>query len=385
MEATYEYFIQPHTLTVLCTYQCTAACRQCCFESSPSVIGKLSAETIKARISEAKREFDTLEMVVFSGGEAFLLKQDLYDSIAHASALNLRTRIVSNGSWGKSKANASKVASALQKSKLSEINISTGKDHQEWVPLESVVNAAVALVDADIFTLVTVELDNEQQSCLAAIMSDDRVRDMLRTRKLVVQSNSWMPFHQSAEDRKQSVDLADMRNGCDQIFGNMVVTPHDHLSACCGLTLEHIPEMRLGKNDGTNLGALYRSQADDFLKYWINVDGPRTIIERILGDRSESLLRDVVHVCQACVLLHKEPEVKAQLTARYHDFVPEVMTRFFLKMAYVRESRTYSPVPQHPKTEGLELDEKKKISPGQPHLDCIAIASRRRTTLRNSR
>lgn len=331
MEATYEYFIQPHTLTVLCTYQCTAACRQCCFESSPSVIGKLSAETIKARISEAKREFDTLEMVVFSGGEAFLLKQDLYDSIAHASALNLRTRIVSNGSWGKSKANASKVASALQKSKLSEINISTGKDHQEWVPLESVVNAAVALVDADIFTLVTVELDNEQQSCLAAIMSDDRVRDMLRTRKLVVQSNSWMPFHQSAEDRKQSVDLADMRNGCDQIFGNMVVTPHDHLSASCGLTLEHIPEMRLGKNDGTNLGALYRSQADDFLKYWINVDGPRTIIERILGDRSESLLRDVVHVCQACVLLHKEPEVKAQLTARYHDFVPEVMTRFFLK------------------------------------------------------
>lgn len=85
-------------VSVLCTYRCTAACKQCCFESSPTVEGCLSRQVILDRISEANREFTTLRLVVFSRGEATLLKDDLYAAIAHATSLGLFTRIVSNGS-----------------------------------------------------------------------------------------------------------------------------------------------------------------------------------------------------------------------------------------------------------------------------------------------
>jgi hypothetical protein len=295
------------------------------------VKGRLSLEVIKARLTEAKREFNSLRLAVFSGGEAFLLKQDLFDSVAHASDLGLMTRIVSNGSWAKTTSGAAKTASSLRTARLSEMNISTGKDHQQWVPVSSVINAAEALASENIFSLITVELDNEANSCLTEIVGDDRIKALMRAKKVSVQSNSWMPFHDNAEDREQAISVDGMRQGCDQIFGNIVITPHDNISACCGLTLEHIPEMRLGRNTGSNLGALYRAQSDDFLKYWINVDGPRTIIERLLGKRSEPLLRDVVHICQACVLLHKSPEVRQELSLRYQEFVPEVMTRFTLK------------------------------------------------------
>ena len=135
----------PHTITILCTYQCTAACKQCCFESSPRVKGRLSLKTILDRISEAKSSFPGLRLVVFSGGEAFILKEDLYAAIAHATSLGLMTRIVTNGSWGKTSISAAAAVEKLIAAGITEINISTGLDHLEWVPLESVANAALAL------------------------------------------------------------------------------------------------------------------------------------------------------------------------------------------------------------------------------------------------
>lgn len=320
----------PETLTILTTYRCTAACKQCCFESSPSVQGRLSIEAIKQRIDEAIAEFPELSLVVFSGGEAFLLKDDLYQAIKHCTDNHLQTRVVTNGSWGKSKNNARKVAEKLKKIGLGEINISTGKDHQDWVPAQSVINAAIALTEQSISTLITVEAESETSSELSRITEDHDLRELLVAKKLKIQRNAWMPFHANAEKRTQSIDMSELRSGCSQVFHNVVVTPHDNLSACCGLTLEHIPEMRLGKCSGTNMGSLYREQSADFLKYWIQVDGPYTIIERVLGESSKNLLEEVVHNCQACVILHKNDQVRKALFENYQKFVPEVMTRFQL-------------------------------------------------------
>jgi hypothetical protein len=291
----------PHTLTVLCTYQCTAACAQCCFESSPKVQGRLSLETILARITEAKESFSSLSLVVFSGGEAFLLKDDLYASIAHSTALGMMTRVVTNGSWGKTHASASSVVKKLVAAGITEINISTGLDHLQWVPQSSVANAALALCEKGVRTLVTVEADTPNSDCHASLASNPLILKALRSGGLQLQSNSWMAFSEGAEQRKRSVEESQLNSGCAQIFGNIVVTPHDNLSACCGLTLEHIPELRLGKNTGQNMRELYASQFDDFLKFWIHVEGPAQIVKRVMGSRACDLLADVTHICQACV------------------------------------------------------------------------------------
>lgn len=332
----------PHTLTILATYQCTAACKQCCFESSPDVQGRLSREQILNRITEAKQSFAGLKLVVFSGGEAFLLKDDLYAAIELATSFGLMTRVVTNASWGKNTEHAFKTAERLKQAGITEINISTGADHQEWVPVASIVNAAFALTKTGIPTLITVESETKESDCTGEITRHPMIREALLTEILQIQSNSWMPFSEDAGQRKNFLSEHLLESGCNQIFETIVVTPHSNLSACCGLTLEHIPEMRLGHiSDNFSMRDLFLSQSDDFLKYWIHVDGPYSIIKRLLGGRSEDILKNVVHICQACVVLHQNPLVREALAARYSEFVPEIMTRFSLEASMQRREQEF--------------------------------------------
>ncbi|MEA9482827.1 radical SAM protein [Xanthomonas campestris] len=83
------------TLTFITTYRCTAACTQCCFESSPKVKGRLGRDEMIRALHDVKNRFKSLRVVVFTGGEATLLKDDLVAVIAEATSLGLVTRIVS--------------------------------------------------------------------------------------------------------------------------------------------------------------------------------------------------------------------------------------------------------------------------------------------------
>jgi len=271
-----------------------------------------------------------------------MLKDDLFAAIAYCTSEGLATRVVSNGYWGKTANTAHRTAAELRSSGLQELNISTGKDHQEWVPSSSIINAATAAAEAGIFCLVTVENQGEDLSLINEILKSPILSPYIESRAISVQSNSWMPFHEDAERRQQKVDIEQLRVGCNQIFDTVVVTPHDNLSACCGLTLEHIPEMRLGKNDGYNIEALYSSQFDDFMKMWIHVDGPYSIIERVMGKNSFAELENVVHICEACSIMHKNPEIRNAIRERYQEFIPEVMTRLKVSMALRERSLNLS-------------------------------------------
>ena len=173
---------------------------------------------------------------------------------------------------------------------------------------------------------------------MASIVHHPMIRDGLATNFLRIQLNSWMPFHSNAVPRVNQRNERAEESGCNQIFETVVVTPHGNLSACCGLTLEHISEMRLGKlgEDG-GMRDLYLSQADDFLKYWIHMDGPYQIIRRLIGDSGQNILKDVVHICQACAVLHKNKDIKEAMIKRYDKFIPEVMTRFALEASIKRK------------------------------------------------
>ena len=49
-----------------------------------------------------KEPCPSIKVVVFTGGECTLLKDDLISAICFCTNLGLKTRIVSNGHWGKS-------------------------------------------------------------------------------------------------------------------------------------------------------------------------------------------------------------------------------------------------------------------------------------------
>ena len=122
--------IAPSTLTILPTYKCTAQCKECCFECSPDLRGRLSLEQILRRIDKAHAAFPFLKLVCFSGGECFTIGKDLDTAIAYAHGLALFTRCVSNGYWGSSLQAARKRVNPLAEAGLTELNLSTGDEHQ---------------------------------------------------------------------------------------------------------------------------------------------------------------------------------------------------------------------------------------------------------------
>lgn len=340
------------SLTFITTYKCTAACADCCFECSPDLdSGKLTFEFMKRVIDEARQALPSLQVVVFSGGECYMLKDHLFRTIAYATQKGLKTRTVTNGYWGKTPAMAERSAAAVHDAGLTEVNISTGLDHQQWVPAASVINAARALTKRAISTVITIEKDTAESTCLSDAKAHPDVQEMLAERPayLKIVCNSWMPF-KSDSILRSTEGIPAANEGCKQLFTNLVVTPHQVVSACCGLTFEHIPEMRLGLFGKAPLESYLADIAGDFLKIWIHVDGPKEIARKLLGSRRHQAIDESVHICQACAFLHQDPELRVELANRYQEFLPEVMQRFLLStlvgsIAAGRAAEADSPLP----------------------------------------
>lgn len=327
----------PSSATVITTYQCTAACKDCCFESNPNLRGRLSSEEIIGFLREAKEAFDSLKLVVFSGGEPLLLGDSLFESIAAASELGLLTRVVTNGYWGKTQGLANKTATRLAAAGLSEINISTGTDHSAYVSLDSVASAIEALASHGIPNRVTVESENAGDGVMDRILNHPAVVNAMNRHQGLTsfQTNSWMPFHEDSQRRPLPTKNV-VASPCKQLFNNIVLTPHKQLSACCGLTFEHIQDLKLGRYEKGLLKAAYSSQFDDFLKVWIAVDGPLKIVERVMGSKASAVLGEIHHGCQACAILHNSPTVRERLVETYSEHVPDVLSRFIATTALDR-------------------------------------------------
>jgi pyruvate-formate lyase-activating enzyme len=325
------------TLTILGTYRCTAACRQCCFESSPTVRGQLSLVEIRRAIDQARELSASLRVVVFSGGEATLLRDTLFAAVRYCRERGLRTRLVSNGSWGKSATSSRRFVARLAEAGLTELNLSTGPEHQQWVPLRSVENAARAAVEHGLRTVVSVESTADGQSAKEEYASLAGLAQQ-HPESLRLIYSSWMTFKTSGPgdaERPRSVPR-EVFGPCEQLFKNIVVTPHRAISACCGLTFEHIAEMKVGElaetSSSNDLARAYQATLNDFSKIWLAVEGPAAMLRHALGAAAaDSLIASSRHICEVCALLHQNDEAAAALRRIYVRHAPGVLQRFGLK------------------------------------------------------
>ena len=338
----------PTHLTILPTYRCTAACEQCCFESNPHIGGRIPIERILDYIDQAARDFPTLKLVVFSGGECFLLREDLDRAIERASSHNLATRCVTNGYWATSERAARLRVGPLYEAGLTELNFSTGDDHQKYVPFDRIVWGATVSATFGIRALIAVEGCREARFTIDKALAHPGLTEFLRDSpardRLSLLNNIWIPFQDSTaitqEDevyRKQ--DRLDRFRGCDNVLENMVITPHEQLASCCGLTFEHIPEMKLGSVRDRGLRALYDLQYNDFIKIWIRVDGPEKIFHFATQKDPRIPFPDgATHPCQTCAGLFLNPRVRRVLQRHYAEKVPDVMFRYQMMRTLERRS-----------------------------------------------
>lgn len=328
--------ISPKAITVLGSYKCTAACEHCCFGSNPSLTERLTLQDILQFIEESIKTFPSIETVVFSGGECFLLGEDLTTAVRRASRLGLSVRCVTNGYWAKTQRSGQRRLSALLDAGLSELNVSTGDFHQRWVPEQTVVNAVCMGVELGLRTVLMVELvEGSSVTAESMLEAQPRLRGLIEEREdtgFEIIESPWMPmdaFETIPQKSGRRVDGRNVRSrgGCKSIFTTLVATPSKRIGFCCGLSRERIPELNAEWN--RDLGALVEEAASDFMKIWIFVDGP----ERILawaGAKNPDIQWEGMysHHCHACLRVYTDPQVRQTIVEHYHERVDDVLLRY---------------------------------------------------------
>ena len=165
------------------TRRCTAACDHCAVGAHPRAAGAIPVTRLHGLIDEAVR-VGTFGELTFTGGEPFLLKDDLVALVRRAHGYAFKTRIISNAYWAVNDEAATALISALRDAGLDERRtFSTGTFHQRFVPVERVVTAARASIAHGVRTHVSVE-DCDQSdfssSSLAAELKSESATGLLR-------------------------------------------------------------------------------------------------------------------------------------------------------------------------------------------------------------
>lgn len=330
--------IKPTSMGIITTYQCTAACEDCCFSCSPKSKEKLTLEEIYAVIDEAY-SMKSIKVVIFTGGEATLLKDDLFKAIEYAKNLGFITRLVSNAHWGKN-SNAKKIAKNLKMCGLNEINFSTGDNHQEFVSVEEVLKASFYTIDEGIRTLISVETAkslNFKESDLLNNSLYKKIKSNYNGELLSVESTSWVS---AKKPDKYEYDFFSNYGdyGCDSLFNDITIDASGKVYSCCGLSVRTIEEMNLGNiRDDKTVSSCYESQFQDLLKKWIFVEGPYNVLKKVSFWNSSIKVPKYAHKCLYCSMLYKNQEVKQILGENIFVLKKEILEKFENKIEFINQ------------------------------------------------
>ncbi|MDR1056484.1 MAG: radical SAM protein [Prevotellaceae bacterium] len=68
-----QLIIPPRTIALSTTYQCSAACKNCCFGCNPIIKDRLSLQEMKDYVDQSMEYYgDSIGVLVLTGGECFL-------------------------------------------------------------------------------------------------------------------------------------------------------------------------------------------------------------------------------------------------------------------------------------------------------------------------
>lgn len=327
---------RPRIAAILMTYQCVAQCDECCFSCGPHLKDTaLTFDKIQLFLNQAK-EIPSIEMVVFSGGECFIEFSLLKKSIQYAHSLGFMTRCVTNSFWGSTLTLARKKISDLYESGLTEINFSTGDSHQQFIPVEYVLNATIAALEQKMTTCIAVETNKSKRFIEKDFVNHPLYQKYIANtpneKFLTILSAVWVSFHTDNVYNFEEMAMDDSNDsGCDGIFDTVALEARGEVVGCCGLTVNDIEEFYLGKVGDLSLRQMYQKHYSDFLKIWIFVDGPKKIVEvasQWIGEEMPLF----AHKCLYCAYLYNNPVLLEAIKKNYYMLQEDVLSRYTNKL-----------------------------------------------------
>ncbi len=301
---------------------------------------------IKRLIDEA-HSLGTVEVVVFTGGEPFLLGEDLYKAVKYAHVRKLLTRIVTNTFWATSRDKAFYIINRLKDSGLTELNFSCDDFHQEFIPIEHIKWACEAAEETGIPALIASK--GLRKSTITPGYLEDYFEGKL-TRFQKGQENNknyvfnygttvpvgWESEKLTEKDLLWPEDADCWKRPCQSVLKSIVITPQGKLSICCGIGSEEIPETIIGSTHDYSLLELLIRANNDLIINWLALEGPYGIKTFIEKRASDITFRDrYVNNCHLCHDIFSRKDVRTVLSNSVEDMVPVLS----LERAWVENHR----------------------------------------------
>lgn len=246
----------------------------------------------------------------------------------------MTVRIVTNAYWATSYKKASSVIQKLYTSGLREINYSTGDEHQKWVPYDNIAYAILATMDTDLTCIINIESHDNSSFLCEKLIRDDRLSKYLdpfeKGPKLQIKNGVWVSLNKKEDLSYKKFTIDKNTTGCKSLFSTISINPYSNLLACCGLFCENISCFRLGNLKQRNLKEMYESQFNDFMKIWLYVEGPYTILEYVSKKRGLTIRKNILHDCSFCAEIFKDSENINCIIKNRKEIIPRVMLKYNL-------------------------------------------------------
>ncbi|TJX12832.1 radical SAM protein [Tissierella creatinini] len=310
-------------LSLIYTNKCNASCRHCGFSCGPMENKTMHVEDAKNYISAA-RDYNSLKMVCFTGGEPLLFFDEILELMSYAFSLGLNSEIVTNSFWAKDYDTALKKLKRLKEIGL--INMVTSLDdfHMEYIEMKYIENAVKAALDLDLNVIIkTLEFDNSK------IKTRD-VKRLLNTdyggKKLIIQEltpviegrSKTLKYEESADPQIVQAEDMDISGGCGKIIKFPAINPEGELYPCCGFG----EDLRLvGKYPEEDFASLLKNMENNFLFNLLSAIGPKGVFEISKRHLGKVIEYNDSNPCKLCNDLFRTEDVRIAVRKAMEDLM----------------------------------------------------------------
>lgn len=332
------------------TYDCPVTCKYCVTRSGPHGGSYLDADFMRSAIDDTMNLAD-LRVVVFTGGEPLLKKNEIIETIKFAASKGLWTRIVTNSYWADTPDNAVLMLSELKSSGLSEINLSCDDLHQENIPIDNIKNAFWSARQLNLPTLIAHKRVKETKITIDYLSKYLGVKltrfdpEKNNPRFDVYSSSLTVPIGFGSEWLNHdehviypSSDLA-WKGPCSSVLRSLIISPEKEIRMCCGMIDQSVPELSFGRFGSKPLAQIICEANCDLVANWLALEGPYGLMQFVKTKAPALEFSDqYVNHCHLCNDLLTRQEVRALLKTCAEEKSDEIsLKRCLLEAVRYRE------------------------------------------------
>lgn len=249
-------------LAIVMTDKCSASCDVCCFACSPGGKHTLSNALMKDAIRQAS-EMKEIQAVGFTGGEPFMVYDQLVECCAYAKSQGLKITVNTNGFWGCNEKRAYKQLCELKEAGVELLSFSADRYHQQYVPIEDLRTAMRLTYDVGMGVDISI---------MESASSDDIVcmTEALRPEiyKSSIENHPILPVGKAMEtmEKKDFIYYFETEEAMCTFFGMVQLNFDGNYYMCCSQFCREIPQINLGNAKEVKLADLEQKvSSDDYL------------------------------------------------------------------------------------------------------------------------